>query len=150
MTISALRNTVLPVMTLALAGLVRLPNQLAPRIQCSPNVHEGEKFFCSVTLEYPPDLPEYFWEKDSGDCNAETWSGQTLQLTTPLPSQSTECRLRATVRDAATGQIAGPAEFSVNVQRLDNPAPPPMPSPSTSPQVEPARPAASAEPAPRL
>ncbi len=123
MTITAFRNAVLPIMALAVAAVVRLPNQLAPRIECSPNVHEGEKFYCSVELEYPPDLPEYSWERESGDCDSDVWNGQTIQLATPLPAKSGECRLHAIVRDTGAGQIAGPAEYSVIIQKLDIAAP---------------------------
>ena len=151
MTISAFRNAVLPVITLTVAAVVRLPNQLAPRIQCSPDVHEGEKFFCSVDLEYPPDLPEFSWAKESGDCDADNWSGQTIQLTAPLPAQTGECRLRSIVRDNSTGLVAGAAEFSVAIQKSANPMPMGVLRRASPPsQIAVTRPARNAEPEPRL
>lgn len=117
MTPVAIRNTVLPLLALAIAATVHLPKRLTPQIQCSPNVQEGQTYWCSVNLAYPPDQPDYSWTVDGG-CQAKTWSGQTIQLEA-VPGKGSECRVNAIVRDGPNGPIVGkPNEERIEVPTI--------------------------------
>lgn len=121
----AIRNVLLPVLAVGIAASVRLPNQMVPRIRCSPEVREGSRFYCSASLGYPPETADYMWAAD-GDCAADRPSGQAILLTTPARSVSLACTLRLTVRDMSSGRLVGaPAELTIPIQK------------STDAQVEP-------------
>jgi len=110
----AFRNVVVVTLVGALLATFHVFSRRDPKVRCTGV--EGNSFYCSASLEYPPEQPTYVWTVDEAECifvddrgqPAANHDGITIRVSMAVPEH--KCTVHLAVFDAA-GHLLGKSGF---------------------------------------
>lgn len=97
-----LRSLLLAGLVVGAAAVYFVSRRMVPGIQCSGEPEEGQSFYCTATLDYPPAEPRFSWAVD-GECAPDRLTGQTIRLSTPIRTQGHSCVIHLAVYERTQG-----------------------------------------------
>jgi hypothetical protein len=111
---AAIRNIVAVTLVGALLATFHVFSRRDPKVYCTGI--DSNSFYCSASLEYPPEQPTYVWTVDEAECIFVDGRGQpaanhdeiTVRVSTVAPEH--KCTVHLAVFDSA-GQLLGKSEI---------------------------------------